>query len=185
MHDPNTPLTYSEFLDFIADKDQTYEYVDGQAVAMGRPSTVHQRLVRELVVALTTHLRGQRCDVYADIRVWVGSRDRVPDVAVTFDEYDYSEATDVLHSPKLIIEILSANRGGELDLKLQQYASRPSIQEYLVIDSRRRWLQRYWRSDGRSDFSADPVRIAGSLVVSAINYLLDIDELYRLVRFRG
>jgi Uma2 family endonuclease len=103
-------LSYAEFLDFIADRDETYEYVDGHAVAMGRPSTIHQRIVGELVFALKGHLRGQRCDVYPDIRVWVGTRDRVPDVAVTCDDYDVAQARDVLHSPKLIIEVLGEKR---------------------------------------------------------------------------
>jgi Uma2 family endonuclease len=119
------------------------------------------------------------------VRVWVGYRDRVPDVAVTCDRYDVSEAPDILHSPKLIIEVLSAKRGGELDKKLNDYQGRPSIEEYVIIDSRKRWVQRHWRSDGRRDFETDPIRISGSVTLSSVNYTLDIDDLYRLVRYRG
>jgi Uma2 family endonuclease len=89
-----------------------------------------------------------------------------------------------LHSPKLIVEVLSAKRGGEIDRKLQDYQARPSVEEYIVIDSRKRWLQRYSRSDGRHDLRPDPVRISGSIRLTSIDYLLDLDELYRLVRFR-
>jgi Uma2 family endonuclease len=74
--------------------------------------------------------------------------------------------------------------GVELDAKLKEYQGRPSIEEYLVIDSRRRWLQRYSRLDGRRDFNIDPIRISGSLILTSIGHMLDIDELYHLVRFR-
>ncbi len=183
MNDPGKQLTYSEFLDFIADKDEAYEYVDGFPVAMGRASTIHQRIVAELVFMLKGHLRGQSCDTYADVRVWVGTRDRIPDVAVTCDQYDVSEAPDILHSPKLIVEVLSTKRGEEREQKLRDYEKLPSIEEYVVIDSRKRWLQRYWRGDGRQDFNADPVRIAGSVKLTSVDFTLDLDELYRLVRY--
>jgi hypothetical protein len=34
---PQVPLTYQQFLDFVAEKDGRYEYVDGRAVAMDTP----------------------------------------------------------------------------------------------------------------------------------------------------
>ncbi len=108
-----------------------------------------------------------------------------PDIAVTCDEYDIAEAANVIHSPKLIIEVLSPNRGDDLDVKIKQYESRSSIQEYLIIDSQRRWLQRHWREQPLERFTTDPVHIAGSIVLASVDYLLDIDEIYRLVRFVG
>jgi Uma2 family endonuclease len=184
VKEPEPSLTYAEFLDFVAEHpDEQYEYVNGRPVAMGRPSTMHQRIAGEIFAALKAHLRGQRCDVYFDVRTWVGDRDRIPDVAVTCDEYDIAEATNVIHSPKLVIEVVSPKRGDDLDVKIKQYESRPSIEEYVIIDSRRRWLQRHWRDEPLAKFTTDPVRIAGSVILTSVNYMLDIDELYRLVRF--
>jgi Uma2 family endonuclease len=74
MDEPQPTLTDAEFLDFVADHpDEQYEYANGRPVAMGRPSTMHKR-----------------CDVYFDVRTWVGTRDRVPDIAVTCDELSRS-----------------------------------------------------------------------------------------------
>ena len=36
---PDSPLTYQQFLDFVAGKEGRYEYVGGRAVAMGNPAT--------------------------------------------------------------------------------------------------------------------------------------------------
>ncbi len=186
MQHPGSHMTYSQFLDFIADHpDGQYEYIDGRPVAMGRPSTIHQRIAGELFVALKSHLRGQRCDVYFDVRTWVGTQDRVPDLAVTCDEYDMTEATNVIHYPKLIVEILSPKRADDLDLKLKQYENLPSVLEYIVIDSRHRWLARYARPEAMMKFEIDPIRISGSVVFTSVGYSLDIDELYRLARFEG
>lgn len=52
-------LTYQEFLDFIADKEGRYEYVDGHAIAMGTPSDEHQDIALIMGSNLREHLRGQ------------------------------------------------------------------------------------------------------------------------------
>jgi Uma2 family endonuclease len=80
---------------------------------------------------------------------------------------------------------VSPNRGDDLDLKIKQYESRPSIEECVIIESRRRWLQRHWRDAPLKTFTTDPVRSAGSVILTSVNYVLDIDELYRLVRFES
>jgi len=182
MNEPSQ-LTYQEFLEFIADKDEQYEYVDGHAVAMGRPSKIHQRIALEIGTELKIHLRGQRCDVYLDTRAWTGARDRVPDITVTCSDHDLDSTDEVLRSPKLVIEILSKNRGDDLDAKIDEYESISAIEEYIVIDSRRRWLRRYYRND-HGKFEFDAVRISGTVRLASVGYTLDIDALYRIVRLQ-
>jgi Uma2 family endonuclease len=60
---PDETLTYQQFLDFVADKEGRYEYVDGRAVAMGTPSNERQDIALIVGSALRDHLRGQHCKV--------------------------------------------------------------------------------------------------------------------------
>jgi Uma2 family endonuclease len=147
MNDPHAPLiTYSDFRAFVADKDGRYEFVDGQAVALASPSKPHGRLAFAVGTRLRAHLAGRRCDVYLDTDVWTGTNARRPDISVTCDEHDISNDDDVLRAPTVLIEILSDNMGADLTDKLTEYQSMKSVEEYAVMDSRKRWVRRYYRS---------------------------------------
>ena len=90
-------LTYQEFLDFIADKEGRYEYVDGHAIAMGTPSDEHQDIALILGSNLREHLRGQNCKVRLAAALWtrgrVAGRERSPDVMVTCDRHSIAPPT--------------------------------------------------------------------------------------------
>ena len=166
---PDREITYAEFLAFVADKDERYEYVDGHAVAMGAPSDVHQRLVRRLTIALDAHLAGGPCEVLPAPGLWTvpRRRERVPDLVV------FCEA----RTPKLVIEILSPELGVDTTTKVREYQAMSSIEEYVIIDSRKRWVA-VNRRGAEGLFVVDTEHIAGTVRLASIDYVLDIDALY-------
>jgi Uma2 family endonuclease len=174
-------LTYQEFLDFIADKDGRYEYVDGHAIAMGTPSDEHQDIALILGSNLREHLRGQNCKVRLAAALWtrgrVAGRERSPDVMVTCDPADLAQGTRLKRRPKLIVEVLSPNEGDDLKAKLDEYEALESVEEYIVIDSTKRFVRR-WYKNANGKFQFDPYYISGLVRFSSIGYTLDIDALY-------
>ena len=175
---PNAPLTYAEFEAYAEARDGRFEYVDGRAVAMGTPGNAHADLITALTVRFHERVRGQRCKVRIGARLWTGRNERSPDVLVTCDERDLSGEDVRTRFPKLIVEVLSPNRGDDLDGKPDDYREIHSVVEYAIADSRRRWVRMYRRNaDGL--FVLDPDRIGGdSLWLASIDYTLDLDELY-------
>jgi Uma2 family endonuclease len=178
---PNAPLTYQQFLEFVADKDGRYEYVDGRAVAMGTPSNEHQDISLILGSALRDHLRGQRCKVRLVAPLWTfrreAGRERSPDIMVTCDEADLAIGNRLNRKPKLIIEVLSPNYGDDLKDKLDEYEALETVEEYIVIESTKRWVRRWYRNaDGK--FQIDPYYISGVVRFESVGYPLDIDALY-------
>lgn len=178
---PQAPLTYQEFLDFVADKEGRYEFVDGRAIAMGTPSNAHQDISLVLGVALYQHLQGQRCKARLAAPLQTVShgvmRERSPDVVVTCDDRDLAPGTRLNRRPKFIIEILSPNEGDDLQEKLDEYEAIAPVEEYIIIDSTKRSLRRWYRS-ASGKFQFDPYYISGSVRFASIGYTLNIDSLY-------
>jgi Uma2 family endonuclease len=178
---PESTITYAQFLDFVAKKEGRYEYVDGRAVAMGTPSDEHQDIALILGGALREHLRGQPCKVRLAAALWTRIRDvgreRSPDVMVTCDEADLVKGTRLKRKPKFIVEILSPNEGDDLKDKLDEYEAIATVEEYVVIDSTKRSVRR-WYKNAVGKFEFDPYYISGLVRFASVGYTLDIDALY-------
>lgn len=178
---PRAPLTYQQFLDFVADKDGRYEYVDGRAVAMGTPSNEHQDISLILGSNLRDHLRGQRCKVRQASPLWTLGRElgreRSPDMMVTCDKTDLVVGNRLNRRPKLIVEILSPNEGDDLKDKLDEYEAIGTVEEYIIVDSTKRWVRRWYRN-ANDKFQLDPYHISGLVRFASVGYTLDIDALY-------
>lgn len=183
---PDSTLTYQQFLDFVAGKEGRYEYVGGRAVAMGNPSNEHQDIALIVGSALRDHLRGQRCKVRLSAPLFTIRRfkrpeeddqERSPDVMVTFDEADLVVGNRLNRKPKLIIEVLSPNNGDDLDHRLDEYEAISTVEEFIVIDSRKRSVRRWYRAK-TGKFEFDPYYISGNVNFVSVGYTLDLDALY-------
>jgi Uma2 family endonuclease len=188
MNDPKPApiLTYADFQRATANLPGRHELVDGQIVALASPSKPHGRLSVVLTNRLSAHLSGRPCDVYADTDVWTGRTTggaRRPDLSVTCDENDITNDDDVLRSPTLLIEILSDNMGEDLKDKLAEYQALQSVEEYIVLDSRKRWVRHCYR-DAAGHLVFDHDYISGSVRLASIGYTLDIDSLYAEARIK-
>jgi Uma2 family endonuclease len=169
---PGSTLTYAEFVAYTETHDGRFEYVDGRVVDMGIPSDAHQDLAFELAKRIDAHLAGSPCRVRLASAIRTGKQEkspqRCPDVLVVCDG----------KPAKLICEIMSPNRGDDLGEKLTEYRGMPEFEEYLLIDSVKRFVRVYRRSaDGGFNYDLD--LIAGSVRLHSISYTLDIDALYR------
>jgi Uma2 family endonuclease len=169
---PEGRLSYAEFRKFVDSQDGRYEFVDGRAVAMGIPSDEHQRLAKILIRKLDEHLGAGPCEALPSIALWTVERERAPDILVRcINDEKAWEA-------RLVVEILSANRGDDLVDKVTEYQAVETIKQYLVIDSTRHWV----RCDTRNAdgfFVAPTDHVGGLLEIASIEYILDIDGLYR------
>ena len=179
----DAPMTYQQFLDFVADKDERYEYVDGHAVAMGIPSKTHQRISKYLTNKLDAHLENTPCEALPSVALRTGVQDRAPDIMVLCEKAVASDETADNTEAKLIIEILSPNRGDDLTLKHAEYQAMFSIEEYIIIDSTKRWVRHYYRNaDGKFVYDRD--FIGGRIRFASIGFTLDVDDLYRFARLQ-
>jgi Uma2 family endonuclease len=129
-----------------------HEYVAGEVFAMAGASKRHGTLAGNAFITLRQHLRGKPCGVWmADmkLRVKADSAYYYPDVVATCDPTDLSPDApkDFLEAPKLVVEVLSdSTEAVDRREKLLSYRRLPSLDEYVLIDQNKVWVEVFRRT---------------------------------------
>lgn len=172
--------TLTDFLAWERGEEGKHEYADGVVTAFAGGTKRHAAIARELLTVLHSSLRGGPCEVFgSDVSVVTERSARYPDVVVTCDERDTNDFGETtVRYPRLIVEILSESTAAiDRGDKLDEYRTLASLREYVLIDSRRRWIQTYRRTD--EEWIAALPRAAGELHLHSLEITLAIDDLYR------
>lgn len=131
-----------------------HEYVAGEVFAMAGASKRHGTLAGNAFIALRQHLRGKPCGVWmADmkVRVQADSAYYYPDVVVTWapDDLGADAPRDHLASPRLVVEVLSeSTEPVDRREKLLSYRRLASLEEYVLVDQNRAWVEVFRRTAG-------------------------------------
>ncbi len=127
--------------------DVRYEYIDGHVYAMSGGTLAHARIALNMAKLLDEHVQ-EPCHVHnSDVRVQVAPTHYFyPDVSVSCEESDWDEQADMIRAPRLIVEVLSPttemyDRGENF----AWYQECPSIQEYVLINSRYQAVEAFRR----------------------------------------
>src|ERR1700730_13029680 len=136
--------------------DTRYEYLDGYAYMMSGGSANHATISGNIYAILRSLLRGGPCRAYnSDMKVRVSeTRYFHPDVTVSCDPRDRGTA-DLIQSPRLVVEVLSpSTEARDRGRKLQYYLACPSIEEYLLVDSRSMRIEIYRKEPNKWIYDA-------------------------------
>ena len=156
--------------------------MNGHVYGFAGGTIEHNTIAAELLGAILVFLRGQPCRTFGpDMLIEMQSSTRYADVAVTCDERDRVKGAVVIRYPKLVIEVLSDSTAGQdLGTKLHEYQGIETLEEYVVVDSRRRWMQTVRRRGSEwavAVFSpADDPHMA--IVFESIGLTVNLDQFY-------
>jgi len=131
--------------------DTRYEYLDGYVYMMSGGSANHATIGGNIYSILKSLLRGGPCRVYnSDMKVHVSEKRYFhPDVTVTCDPRDRG-TTDFIQSPRLVVEVLGeSTETYDWGRKLQYYLALPSIEQYLLVDSRSIRIEAYRKEQNK------------------------------------
>lgn len=134
----NPFMTFDEYMEFEEQSPFRHEYVNGIAHAMNGPSVAHTRIARELLIAVTSHLRGGPCEAFAtDLKLRMRSETEevvyYPDLIVACNQEEWAE--HYVCNPKLVAEILSpSTRHIDRREKAMTYRRVISIEEYVLLE---------------------------------------------------
>jgi Uma2 family endonuclease len=172
-------ITVDDYLAGEAESPIKHEYIDGEVFAMGGASDAHVTIAGNVFSLLRAHLRGGPCRVYITdmkLRVERANAFFYPDVLVTCAAADAAEP-DFKRAPTVIIEVLSkSTEGYDRGDKFARYRLLDSLQEYVLIDSRRRAIEVFSRhADG---WLLQPVTEAGPLKLQTVDFACTMDEVY-------
>jgi len=129
-----------------ASPDVKYEYMDGHMYAIAGGSRNHAPIAMNLGTIVDAHLGDGPCRAYSsDVRAKVSeSKYLLPDLTVTCSPEDMPGEEDMIYSPRLVVEVLSPSTElNDRTWKLQNYTAHPTIEEYLLVDSRAMRIEIY------------------------------------------
>ena len=146
-------LSIEDFLRWLDGRPEAerWELIDGEPVRSMAPETVrHVELKRNVVEALRGGLQagGLPCRAFGDgLAVRTGKRSFFqPDASVSCAERIDPDAIEV-PDPVIVVEVLSAGtRARDQTVKLVEYFTVPSIQHYLLVETRRRLIVHHRRA---------------------------------------
>jgi Uma2 family endonuclease len=184
---PQVPqkMTVEEYIEWEAQQEIRHEYVNGEVFAMTGGTIAHNDLALNFYTALRPHLRSQGCRMnVSDVKLQVSFQSRYyyPDVIVSCDSQDFN-SHQFIQNPKIIVEVLSPSTSAkDRDEKFTCYLKIPTLQEYILIDSQKIFVERYCRGEGRMwlyySYTAGEI-----ITLSSIGFDLPIALLYEGVQF--
>lgn len=156
---------------------------------MAGGSLNHNRIGRNLLVAIDRELSGRGCEVFGlDMRVHVEASDSFfyPDAFVVCGEPDFSWLdAHAVTNPKVIIEVLSpSNERYDRGEKFRKYRELPSFCEYLLVNQERPEIERFVKSkSGMWTICEVTTGLEGIVQLETVGVSLPLGELYRRVDF--
>jgi Uma2 family endonuclease len=150
-------MTVEEYFQLEENDPETcYEYIDGRVYAMAGGTANHDTIKSNIQRILWQLLRGSNCRAYSsDMKVYISeTRYFHPDVTVTCDPRDRGRA-QAIQSPRLVVEVLSPTTElNDRTWKLNNYCVHPTIEEYVLVDSRSLKIESYHKEQNRWIYEA-------------------------------
>jgi Uma2 family endonuclease len=181
-------LTPAEYLEWEAQQDLRYEYIEGRVRPMADETV--DRIINPAInfsTMLQEQLRGTVCRVFGNnvkVQILESNSFCYPDLSVSGDVHDRS-ANNFISHPYTIVEVVSpSTEAYDRGEKFELYRSLPSLQEYVLVSTDLMHVDIHrQKSPGIWEFSSYS---AGSVVeLTSINFSFEIDRLYDRVVFES
>jgi len=144
-------VSYTEFMEIYENSELRMEYINGEIVILGSPSTFHQDISGNLHIHLRAYLKGKKCKVFYapfDVHFYKIDLDTPdvmqPDLIIVCDhEETVNERGRYMGTPSLCIEILSkSTRSKDMIDKLNTFML-SGVKEFWVVDPKQRTVLVY------------------------------------------
>ncbi|GAC1455561.1 MAG: Uma2 family endonuclease [Ktedonobacteraceae bacterium] len=161
---------------------ERYEYIDGYAYMLAGGTADHSTICVNVTSQLNSRLDNSGCRIYnSDMKVRLSETRYVyPDATVSCDERDRG-TVEVLQFPRLVVEVLSqSTEGYDRGLKFEYYRTCPTIEEYVLVDTKRRAVDVYRRA--RKDlWTLHFFRTGDTVELASLNINIPLLALYQHV----
>lgn len=180
-------ISVDEYLQMEKSAETKHELVDGELVAMAGATEEHNHIVANLLREVGNCLKGQECAVFpSDLRVTSPSAKNFfyPDVTVVCGETKKQPGVfDTITNPTVIFEVMSEGTENiDRGYKFFYYQQIPSLQEYILIDSREYAVEAI-RRQADDVWKFEKLSSGKSLHLSSIGCKLSFEDIYYRVQF--
>lgn len=181
-------ISVEEYLQLEEAAEEKHEYVNGNVVAMAGATREHNEIVSNLIREIGSFLKGKECAIYpSDFRVTTpaGKSYFYPDATIVCGNLQMqSNVFDTLLNPVIIIEVISEGTEKiDRGYKFFYYQQIPTLQEYVLIDSRE-YLVETIRRQADDAWKFETLSPANNkLNLASIGCSLSFDDIYYRVQF--
>ncbi len=138
--------TYADYVQ-LPDDGMRYEIIEGELFMSPAPIPLHQRVLRELVLALTQFVKKTLVGeiLFAPIDVVLGDDNVVqPDILLIFKKNEkIITEKNIQGAPDLIVEILSPGTAYNDLINKKDLYQKFGVQEYWIVDPLKQWIEIY------------------------------------------
>ncbi len=166
------------------------EYYRGEIFAMSGASFQHNQIASALIRDIGVHLENAWCNIFgSDLRVHTQFQSfyTYPDAVVICGEPSFVDKEfDTIINPAILFEILSpSTEEYDRTVKFDFYKNIPSLQQYVLIDSQKIWIEVFTRQTDQNIWLSEQFSSpAEEWQLSSINYKGFVNQLYNGVVFR-
>jgi Uma2 family endonuclease len=167
-------------LDWERAQPDRHEYLGGEWHMMVGGTLAHNRIVNNLVRALSPRLHDDRCDVFTEgVKLRMATAFTYPDVVLTCEPMDMT--ADLVTAPTLIAEVLSPSTAErDRGVKWQAYQAIPALQAYLLVAQDQASVEIY-RRDGAGWRYATVTGLDATLDLPGLTEPLPLAEIWQRV----
>jgi Uma2 family endonuclease len=173
-------LAPEQYLEQEQNRAVKHEYIGGLIYAMAGASDSHVTIALNTATLLKTHLRGSSCRVFiSDMKIRIEDLNifYYPDVVVTCDERDKSNATYKLY-PRIIIEVLSpSTEAFDRGDKFVDYQRIKTLEDYVLISTTRQRVDHFHRND-QDLWSLQSYTSDQKVVIESLGFETSLASLY-------
>lgn len=171
-------MTLAEFLAWEASQPERFEFRRGYVFRMDDVSARHNRVAMNLAGRIDQHLDGTACQVFATgMKVRTDESILYPDVLVTCGKAAAGDE-QLVHAPKLLIEVLPSNKRGDQLARFNAYRSLGSLREYALIDPVNRRIEVFRKVETGAWGHVDQTK-SGALTLSSIDLSMPLVAVFK------
>ena len=173
-----------EYLDMERDADYKSEYYMGEIFAMAGAGHNHNRIVENLSIEIGGFFKGKSCRTFSsDQRIHIPETGlyTYPDLLIVCDKNQYlDDKKDTILNPTIIIEVLSeSTEAYDRGQKFHFYRSIPSLQEYVLINSRSFAAEVFRKNEeGLWFLASEAYQLKDQLELASVGLTLSMEDIY-------
>ena len=181
--------TPKEYLNWEILSEERHEYDDGEIRLMTGGTPNHNRICRNLLIALELAFKKQPYETFfTDQRLWISNRNlyTYPDIMVLKKPIQLQESrTDTVMNPCLIAEVLSkSTKDYDRSEKFVAYRTIETFQEYLLIDQYKIQVEHYVKTNAHQWLLSEYTDTEVTLTLSSVDVQFKIADLYENIEFQ-
>ncbi len=176
-------ITPEEYLITEREAEFKSEYYQGEVFAMSGAGNNHNIITTNLTGQLYINFRKKNCQVYSNdmrLHIPVNGVYTYPDVMGVCGEKQFlDDKKDTLLNPFLIVEVLSPSTADyDRGTKFMLYRSIPSLQHYLLVDSRSYLVEKFSKNPNGTWVLTEIKDINAILTFSNLDLELALADMY-------